>query len=156
MALTLSQNLQARINAMKGLGRGILELLNILQNIEDTTLVAALVAPADNGTNQTLTVAMVSGGVVTTHVTTGGATPSLTLPLASDLIAALGPNFVVGDAYELRIINTNSGTATIVTNTGWTTTGTLTLATNTTRDFIVTKTSPTTLSLVSVGTGTTS
>lgn len=113
----------------------------------------ALVATPDNGTTQTLTVYMVTGADFVSHVTTGAATPSLTMPLATAIIAAI-PNAAVGDSYVLRFINTNSGTATIVTNTGITTTGTLTLATNTTRDFIITVATATTLNMVSIGTGT--
>ncbi len=119
------------------------------------TLPEILVGTADNGTSQTLTTAMVTGGSITTHVSTGGSTPSLTMPLATAIIAAI-PGFGVGDSYLLRFINSNSGTATIVTNTGITTTGTLTLATNTTRDFAITMTGAATLSMVSVGTGTNS
>lgn len=121
----------------------------------------AVVATADNGTTQTLTAAMISApnARFVSHVSTGGSTPSLTMPLATALLAAL-PNAVVGTSYVLRFINTNSGTTTIVTNTGWTLTGTLTLATNTTRDFLVTLTNITTGSVaatgVSIGTGTTS
>lgn len=109
---------------------------------------------ADNGSTQTLTAAMISASnaEMVAHVTTGGTTPSLTLPLATALIAAL-PNAGVGSAYLLRVINSNSGTATVVTNTGWTTSGTLTLATNTTRDFIVAITAATTCSITSIGTG---
>lgn len=119
----------------------------------------AVVGTADAGTTQTLTAAMISApnAQYVTHLSASGSTPSLTLPLAATLIAAL-PNAQVGTSYILRFINTNSGTATIVTNTGWTLTGTLTLATNTTRDFLVTITSISagTVTGVSVGTGTTS
>lgn len=113
------------------------------------------VTPADNGTTQTLTAAMVSqnGTDEVYHVTTGGSTPTLTLPLASAVCANL-PDGVPGFAYYLRVINTNSGTATIATNTGWTLTGTLTLATNTTRDFVVTVGAGNTLTAVCVGVGT--
>lgn len=113
------------------------------------------VATADNGTTQTLTAAMVTGGNFVAHVTTGGSTPSLTMPLATALIAAI-PQFAIGQSYILRIINSNSGTATIVTNTGITTTGTLTVATGTTRDFLITYTAAATLTMVSIGTGTNS
>lgn len=113
------------------------------------------IATADNGTTQTLTAAMLSGASEVYHTTTGGATPSLTLPLATDFIAA-NPGLSIGASMVVRIINTNSGTATIVTNTGWTLTGTLTIATNTWRDFLVTRTAAGTLTAVQVGTGTTS
>jgi len=98
---------------------------------------------------------MIVGGNLTYHTSTGGSTPSLTLPLGTAMDTAL-PNAAIGASYTLRIINANSGTATIVTNTGWTLTGTLTLATNTTRDFVITRTAAGTYTGVSVGTGTTS
>lgn len=116
-----------------------------------------VIGTADNGTTQTLTAAMVTGGKITYHVSTGGTTPSLTLPLATAIDTAL-PDIRAGQSYVLRIINSNSGTATVVTNTGWTTSGTLTIATNTWREFLVICT--TTLSgaytITSVGTGTNS
>lgn len=117
--------------------------------------VQALLATADDGTTQTLTAAMIVGGLQTFHQTLGGTTPSLTLPLGADMDTAL-PDMRTGQAYTLRIINTNSGTATIVTNTGWTLTGTLTIATNTWRDFVITRTGTGTYTGKQVGTGTTS
>ena len=113
------------------------------------------VATADNGTTQTLTAAMLAGGNNVFHTSAGGTTPSLTLPLAADFLAA-NPGLAIGQSMRVRVINTNSGTATIVTNTGWTLTGTLTLATNTWREFVVTRTGAATVTAVQVGTGTTS
>lgn len=113
----------------------------------------ALVGTPDNGTTQTLTAAMVAGGNFTSHVTTGGTTPGLTLPLATAMDTAL-PSMQTGQSYILRIINDNSGTATVITNTGWTLTGTLTVATVTWRDFLITKTGTATYTGVSIGTGT--
>lgn len=116
-----------------------------------------LIGTADNGTTQTLTAAMIAGGQVTYHVTTGGTTPSLTLPLATAIDTAL-PEIRAGQSYVLRIINSNSGTVTVVTNTGWTTSGTLTIATNTWREFLVTCTTTQAgvYTITSVGTGTNS
>lgn len=118
----------------------------------------AFIATADDGTTQTLTAAMVVGGNITYHRTLGGAAPSLTLPLGADIDTAL-PDMRIGQSYILRIINTNSGTATIVTNTGWTLTGTLTIAGGTApagfwREFVVTKTGTGTYTGVAVGVGT--
>lgn len=115
----------------------------------------AFIATADDGTTQTLTAAMVVGGNITYHQTLGGTTPSLTLPLGADMDTAL-PDIRIGQSYILRVINTNSGTATIVTNTGWTLTGTLTLLTNTWREFIITRTGIGTYTGKQVGTGATS
>ncbi len=113
----------------------------------------AAVATADDGTTQTLTAAMISGANEVYHRTVGGTTPTLTMPLGSAMDTAL-PNMKIGQSYKLRVINTNSGTATVATNTGWTMTGTLTLATSTWRDFVVTKTAAATYTAVAVGTGT--
>ena len=113
------------------------------------------IAATDSGTTKTLGVAAIIGGNEVFLPTAGGTTPSLTLPLAADLAAALA-GMAIGQSYKLRVINTNSGTATMVTNTGWTTSGTLTLATNTWRDFVITKTGAATFSIASAGTGTTS
>lgn len=115
----------------------------------------AFIATPDNGTTQTLTAAMITGGDSTTyHVSTGGATPSLTLPLATALDTAL-PDIRQGQSYTLRVINNNSGNTTIVTNTGWTLSGgTLVLATNTWKEFVITKTGTGTYTGVNVGSGT--
>lgn len=134
---------------------GTYTLFGIGIAVQSIVGVEALLATADNGTTQTLTTAMVTGGLLTFHQTLGGTTPSLTLPLGTDMDIAL-PDMRPGQSYMLRVINTNSGTATIVTNTGWTLTGTLTLATNTWREFIITKTGTGTYTGVQVGTGTTS
>jgi hypothetical protein len=89
-----------------------------------------------------------------------GAGVAFTLPLAATLIAALpfnsiGPN---GSSWYLRIINAaTTQTVTVTTNTGWTLNGTMTIANNTTRDFVATvNAAGTAITLQQVGTGTTS
>lgn len=134
---------------------GTYTLVGILVAPQAIFGVQALIATADDGTTQTLTAAMIIGGLQTFHQTLGGTTPALTLPLGADMDTAL-PDMRVGQSYMLRIVNTNSGTATVVTNTGWTLTGTLTIATNTWRDFVITKTGTGTYTGKQVGTGTTS
>ncbi len=89
-----------------------------------------------------------------------GAT-ALTTPTAAAVLAALAlitklPNNGVGLSYVLRIINTNAGTLTITMDASITATGTLTLATNTWREFIVTLGTGTTATWQAIGTGTTS
>ena len=89
---------------------------------------------------------------------TFGAGGALTLPTVANLIKAL-PSVVqaspVGITWQLRIINTGTTqTLTVTTNTGWTLSGTQTIANNTWRDFVVTITSATTASIQSVGVGT--
>lgn len=89
---------------------------------------------------------------------TFGAGGAITLPTVANLVAAL-PAAVqsnpVGITWQLRVINVGTTqTLTMTTNTGWTLGGTMTLATATFRDFVVTITSATTASLQNVGSGT--
>lgn len=86
----------------------------------------------------------VAGGQVNVLALTGalGAGAALTLPTVAAMIAALPANMQanpVGVSFELRVINVSATqTWTMTTNTGWTLTGTMTVATATFRDFIVT------------------
>ncbi len=64
------------------------------------------------------------------------------------------PNAQVGQSYHLKVTNRNSNTLTLTAGSNVTITGTATLATNTTRDFVVTFTSATALTMQSVGVGT--
>jgi hypothetical protein len=87
--------------------------------------------------------------------TLGGAA-NATLPTVAAL-AALFPNGVTaGQGYMLTIINSSSANYawTVLTATGWTLTGTMTVAQNTTRTFIINFTSASAATLTSVGTGT--
>ena len=111
-----------------------------------------IITTADNGTSQTLTGAMVTGANTTVHVSTGGATPTLTMPTLANILAT--GNTAVGDSYTLRIINTNSGTATMAINTGLASIATPTLATNTWRDYLITIVSSSSYTMVSIGAGT--
>jgi hypothetical protein len=110
-----------------------------------TTLTAASVAgTADQNTsfvNINMTGTLAAGAAVT-------------LPPAANLAAF--QSAASGDTYMLRIINSSSGAFawTVTTNTGWTLTGTMTVAQNTWRDFIVQFTSTTTATLTTVGVGT--
>lgn len=88
---------------------------------------------------------------------TFGAGGALTLPSIANLIAAL-PAVVqanpIGLTWQLRIINVaTTQTLTVTTATGWTLGGTMTIATTTFRDFVVTITSATTASIQAVGSG---
>lgn len=105
------------------------------------TLSAANITGADAEVVLALTGALAAGAAAT-------------LPTVAALAAALhAPQ--AGLSYKLRIINESSGAFawTVTTNTGWTLNGTMTIAQNTWRDFIVMFTSATTATLQSVGTG---
>lgn len=91
-------------------------------------------------------------------VGTPTAAANYTLPKAADLIAALQDfgNPFIGQSFEFDIINKSGGanTITVVTNTGVTTNGTLTIAQNFVRRFRVIITDPVALtySIYSLGT----
>jgi hypothetical protein len=96
------------------------------------------------------------------YLTCSGAT-ALTLPSAAAvyaaiqaLVAGVQVSNIASFNFYLRIINTNGGTLTLTAGTGNTITGTATLATETTRDFVVSVTSPNAATYTSVGTGTNS
>lgn len=106
----------------------------------------------------TLTAANVTGAeaIVDLAMTgTLGAGANAQLPTVANLLQSMFAP-AVGSAYRLRVINRSSANFawTVTTNTGWTLTGTMTVAQNTWRDFDVTITSLTTATLQAVGVGT--
>ena len=107
----------------------------------------------DAGSTTTLAAAKVAGADNVVLRSSGGTAPTLTMPAGTDLIAAM-PNWQIGSTYRLRVINNNSGQLTLANSTGVTLTGTLTLAQNTWRDFIMTMATATTVTGQAVGTGT--
>ena len=73
-------------------------------------------APATAADSATLTVAQLTNGIIIGTPTT---TAAYTLPLASDVDAALS-NAKVGSTFDFRVINTTTaGVITVTTNTGW-------------------------------------
>ena len=107
-------------------------------------------------TTATLTAANITGGsaeVILNMTGTLGAGVALTLPTVADLVRAIA-DAAVNQTYRLRIWNGGAGAFawTVTTNTGWTLTGTMTVAQNTYREFLVTLTSKTTATLQSLGT----
>lgn len=74
---------------------------------------------------------------------------------ATNIVAAI-PNARVGTSYKFRLINSSSANFawTLTTNTGLTLTGTMSVAQNTWRDFYVTVTTLTAVTIQSIGTGT--
>lgn len=79
--------------------------------------ISVAAAPATAVDSATLTAAQLTNGIILGSPTT---TAAYTLPLASDLDAALS-NSKVGSTFDFRVINvTGSGVITMTTNTGWT------------------------------------
>jgi hypothetical protein len=106
----------------------------------------------------TLTAANVTGGSAAVDLAltgTLGAAGAATLPTVANLVKSMWAA-KVGDSYRLRVINESSANFawTMTTATGWTLTGTMSIAQNTWREFIVTLTSLTAATLQSVAVGT--
>lgn len=142
-------------NAVTGAIQTLDNTLNALLNTS-----AAIVTKTDTAT-ATLTAANMIAARDTVYINMTGSTAgsTLTMDVVSNLVPALqaalpGVN-VVGMAWVIRVINTGGGnTWTVTTATGWTLTGTMTVANNTWRDFILTINSLTAATLQSVGVGT--
>lgn len=84
---------------------------------------------------------------------------NLTLPTVAVLatqMQQLGAIPFTGASFKFRVVNASAGAFawTVVTNTGWTLVGTMSVAQNTWRDFVVNFTSAAAATLTSVGTGT--
>ena len=78
--------------------------------------ISVAAAPATAVDSATLTAAQLTNGIILGSPTT---TAAYTLPLASDLDAALS-NSKVGSTFDFRVINTTTaGVITVTTNTGW-------------------------------------
>lgn len=127
-----------------------------------TTLNAGYVGNAPLPITQLVSIAVASGtlaagnmeGSAICVLTQSGAT-ALTTRTATQMYASV-PNAVPGFSWFVRIINTNGSTLTLTMDASVTATGTLTLATNTFRDFLLTFTSATAATMKQIGTGSTS
>ncbi|SRR6266516_1604474 len=119
-------------------------------------VVASYVLDATDTTSFVATAAQTAGTNFVTLDLAGtlGAGANITTPSAIDLLAAV-PNGFVGQSYRLRIRNTSSANFawTLVGGTGVTITGTATIAQNKYRDFVVTFTGPTTVTIQNIGGG---
>lgn len=105
-------------------------------------------------TTTTFAVDELTGGAFTVYNNTQGTPGSIATRTATQMFADDAYSRV-GSSYHLRIINNQgTGTLTVTNGTGVTLTGTMTIAINTFRDFIVTYTSATALVIQSVGIGT--
>ena len=106
-----------------------------------------------------LTAANITGGVASVDLSlTGSVTTAQNaqLPTVASMIALLHCP-VIGTSYRFRVINTGgsaSGVWTLTTNTGWTLTGTMTVAVGAWSEFIITLTATTTATIQRVASGT--
>lgn len=99
--------------------------------IERSVRMVAQGAQTAKTTSATLTAAEVLAGIITVNQG-GGATSSLTLPLAADMDTAM-PDSAAGDAFDFSLINVSTVAAEdadILTNTGWTLVGSMAVQSN--------------------------
>ena len=93
--------------------------------------------------NQTVTLSAVMGGIYKRTITSARTD---TFPTAAAILAAC-PSMDIGDSF-LLLVNAIGNTLTLAGGVGFTDSGTLTVATTTSRWFLFTKTSATTMTLI--------
>jgi hypothetical protein len=165
--MAYADNVQKATPPLTGAERVVIDTLSPQIVMATTAQIAALANAAqfDYGTNTaaastTLTAANISGGTTENDLAMTGsltAGANATLPTVAALYAALPAALQVpGATYKLRLLNESSGAFawTVLTNTGWTLSGTMTIAQTTYRDFIVTIVSATAATLQDIGGGT--
>ena len=92
-------------------------------------LIDAIPAPVEVASAATLTAAQVLNGLILANSGVSSGSVTYTLPTVADLELDLSNSDKVGTSFTFRLVNlgTSSGTAVIVTNTGWTISGSLTM-----------------------------
>ena len=92
--------------------------------------IEAIPEPAAVTAAATLTAAQLLNGILVLNTAAVTSNQAYTLPTVADLEAVLTNSDKTGTSFLFRVVNlgTSSGTATITTNTGWTLTGSLTMA----------------------------
>lgn len=125
-------------------------------NTMTSDLYGAVAAGAKYTKNTTVGATVAAAGdltgafnVVAEYSAVGAA--ALTTRTAAQMFADAGA--VVGQSYEVEIMNSSAGTTTLTAGTGVTLTGTMTIAAGTARWFVVTFNSATTLTIQNVGSG---
>lgn len=132
---------------------GLFALINAANNFSESPVTVNSALTAVNVTAAML----VQGGLILRTGAPGGAVAD-TWDTAVNIIQAMGgPNLVPTDgsySEPVRVLNSTGQTITVTTNTGLTLTGTMTIANGAWRDFKITPTSATTLTVLNAGGGT--
>jgi len=115
----------------------------------------SITAVTTAGTNTALTTAQLLSGF--TQLNTGASGGfTITLPSTATILAALGPTVPTDGSYSepIHMLNNNVGQTGTVTigDSSTTLSGTMTVATNTVRKFMLKVTGPSTISITNVGT----
>lgn len=139
--MTIGRSISDRDQAHEGLGKPGLRAWPAAKYAKNTTVGATTAAQHD----------LTGADYVSAEYSAVGAA-ALTVRTAALMIA--DANLQIGDAWVLEITNTSGGTTTLTTAAGVTLTGTMTLATNTTRRFICRVTGEAAITVQSTGVGT--
>ena len=86
-------------------------------------------------TNSTLTAAQILSGIIPVS-----GNPTLTMPTATNLTAALPANFPINGAFEFVVIDSDAGSTSLISNTGVTFVGSGSVGSNSSAIFRVRKT----------------
>lgn len=154
---TTGKNLYQNVNTLSSPTWSLFESSGDQEPVPQQTYNPVSTAPTANVL--ALTGANITGGTVKSYLNLTaalGAGAQATLPTVAQLVTAMqaaGITPVAGGSYEFEVMNSSSGNFawTIATNTGWTLNGTMTVAQNTLRRFIITFSSLTAASLQSLG-----
>lgn len=103
------------------------------------------IAAVSADTNQTITIAQMLGGVITSAGKTAGRT--FTTDTAANLLLGL-PNMDVGESLMFQLASIDGFTTTVAGGTGVTASGNLAVLTLTSKEFILTRTGAATFNLV--------
>ncbi len=117
-----------------------------------TTIPAAKFTSSTMSSANGIVAGTLTGAAYTTVAVTAATPGTCTTRTAAQLLGDI-PGAANGFSYMLRIVNTSANTLTFAAGTNVTFTGTSTVATNVTRDYCVTFTSPTAVTFQSVGAG---
>lgn len=109
-----------------------------------------------NATTGSLPVGAITGAQDNFLLSTNAVPGAQLVRTAAQMLADSGAGISVGQSITMRIVNSGAGTLTLTTDAGATVTmtGTMTVPTNTFRDFVLTFNTPTTATVQSVGSGT--
>lgn len=136
-----------RINSAGRLGVGVTNPLGAVDVNGDAVIRGTFYRRQDLHTSKAAAATLTIAELLTNIILYTGATANLTMPTATDIVAGLPASMINQQAFDFSIINTGAGVVTVVTNTGLTTIGGLTIASGASGHFRLRKTSNTTATL---------
>lgn len=134
-----------------GIRRNVIQAQRLIR-VRDIRPLPAAKFVTSAALNQTAAEGDITGANYNCLTLTANGANAYTLRTAEQTLDDI-PNGRPGQAFMVRIANKGNNTVTVTQANGWTLTGTMTIATNTYRDFVMTFNSQNTATLQSVGNG---